>query len=237
MEPLAIGYRFEVEGGTSAEFEVVLDPHTLLAQAPGGDLPSWTRLEFQQCPNCPLDPGAVQDCPAAAQLPRLVETFDHLFSYAKARVEVRTERRVIWQDTSIQQGIGTLMGLIMATSGCPLTSFFRPMARFHLPFADQEETTFRAASTYLLGDYLRASSQGSSMQGKLEGLSEIYTQVHEMNKAMAERLRVATTTDSSVNALIVLGMFAVILPFEVESHLSGMLENFQPFLDWAPGDR
>ena len=75
------------------------------------------------------------------------------------------------------------------------------------------------------------------MQGKLEGLSEIYAQLHEMNKAMAERLRVATTTDSSVNALIVLDMFAVILPFEVESHLSGMLENFQPFLDWAPGDR
>jgi hypothetical protein len=231
MEPFAIRYRFEVEDGSSAEFEVALDPATFLAPTPRGELPGWTRLDFHRCPNCPLEAGHGRTCPAAAQLPKLVEAFDHLFSYTKARVEVETRQRTILQETTIQQGVGALMGLLMAASGCPLTAFFRPMARFHLPFADPEETTFRAASTFLLGQYFRARGGACPEGESLEGLSRIYGDLHEMNKAMADRIRAATRTDASVNALIVLDMFTVVLPFEVESHLTGLEGGFSAYLE------
>ena len=38
----------------------------------------------------------------------------------------------------------------MATAGCPWTDRLRPMARFHLPFANEAETVYRSVSMYLL---------------------------------------------------------------------------------------
>jgi hypothetical protein len=52
------------------------------------------------------------------------------------------------------------MGLLIAGSSCPYTHFFKPMARFHLPFANKDETLWRAAATYLLARYFTA--RGSS---------------------------------------------------------------------------
>lgn len=231
MDPLTIRYRFEVEGGSKQEFTVALDPKTFLAPPPQAELPAWTRLDFHQCPNCPLSAGPGAMCPAAAQLPRLLGAFDDLLSYAVARVEVTTPQRTVTQDTTIQRGVGALMGLLMATSGCPLTAFFRPMARFHLPFADEEETLFRATSTFLLAHHFLSRKKGTPPPGTVEGLSRIYGEVHKMNKAMADRIRAATTTDASVNALIVLDMFTVLLPMEVESHLSSLEEVFSSLLE------
>ncbi|MFC1575766.1 DUF6901 family protein, partial [Gemmatimonadota bacterium] len=223
MDPLVIRYRFEAEDGTRGEFEVELDPMSLHLDPPEGDLPDWTLLEFRQCPHCPLDPSEHSHCPAAAHLPRLVQTFNHLVSYARVRVEVVTAQRTFIQDVSVQQGIGALMGLIMATSGCPLTLFFRPMARFHLPFSNQDETIYRAASAYLLTDYFRTRTAGTEPDLELKGLSALYRQVHTLNSAMAERLRVAARTDSSVNALVHLDMFALMLPLQVERQLPGLM--------------
>ena len=118
----------------------------------------------------------------------------------------------------------------MATSGCPVTTFFRPMARFHLPFANQEETAFRAASTYLLADYYRRRGGGGS-DDAFEGLARIYRDMHVLNLAMADRLRAATRTDSSVNAVIVLDTFALTMPIEVEDQLPDLVEFFRPYLE------
>ncbi len=232
MEPLIIDYAFEAEDGTSASFRVEMDPVTLqVREPPEDDLPEWTRLECEQCPHCPLDPDEHPHCPAAAQLPRLVQTFNHLVSHAKARVEVTTKERTIVNEVSIQKGMGALMGLLMATSGCPMTLFFRPMARFHLPFSTQDETIYRAASAYLVADYFRTRMTGEEADHDLAGLTEVYRRVHTMNAAMAQRIRAAARTDSSVNALVHLDMFALMLPLQVDQRLSGLLDYFRPYLD------
>lgn len=235
-EFLVIRYRFEAADGTRAEFVATMDRETMEAREPEGDPPPWTALDFRQCPHCPLDPQEHPHCPAAVQLPALLEAFDHLPSHAEARVEVSSAERTVSHETSVQQGMGALMGLLMATSGCPVMAFFRPMARFHLPFATPEETTFRAVSTYLLATYLRARETGEEPSWSLDGLTEIYRDVHVLNKAMAERIRAATSTDSSVNALIVLDMLAVTLPMDVGAHLPGIRETFQAFLRTGRGE-
>ena len=51
--------------------------------------------------------------------------------------------------------IRSLIGLIMALSGCPHMEFFKPLARFHLPWASLEETTLRSASIYLLMQFFK----------------------------------------------------------------------------------
>ena len=58
-------------------------------------------------------------------------------SSERIRLEVTTTDRFVAQDTSAQKGISSMMGLIIATSGCPHTAFLRPMARFHQPLAGE----------------------------------------------------------------------------------------------------
>jgi len=231
VEPLRICYRFEAKDGTQASFELALDPDTLQASPPEGDLPDWTRLTFRQCPVCPLDPDECPHCPSAAYLPAVIRTFNHLVSHESARVEVETAERTCVKELPIQAGIGALMGLIMATSGCPVTVFFRPMARFHLPFANQDETIYRAASAYLLADLFRTQKSGEAPDRDLRGLRDVYKRVHEMNTAFFQRLRAAARTDSSLNALVHLDMFALMLPLQIDLRLPAVLEYFRPFLE------
>ena len=59
----------------------------------------------------------------------------------------------------------------MATSGCPHMDFFKPMARFHLPLANAEETVYRATSMYLLAQYF-LQREGKEADMELEGLKK-----------------------------------------------------------------
>ncbi len=236
MERLVIGYRFEAQDGTRLVFDVELDPVTLQLPEPDldADLPKWTLLEFKQCPHCPFTPEERPHCPAAAHFPPLIETFNHLVSWDRVRVRVITAERSYIQDVSIQTGIGSLMGLLMATSGCPYTMFFRPLARFHLPFATQDETIYRAAAAYLLADYFRTRESGAEPDRDLGGLTHAYEQVHIVNKSMLERLKASGQTDAALNALLRLDMFALMLPFQAKRELPGIMKYFKPFLEWFP---
>ncbi|MCZ6635541.1 MAG: hypothetical protein O7G87_19235, partial [bacterium] len=149
METLDFEYRFEFENGHEEIFQVKLDPETLEpVDALPDDLPEWTRLEFCQCEHCPLTPDTHPHCPAAARLVPLVSRFQDVLSYHEINTEVRTPERTVNKKAPAQSGVGSLMGLVMATSGCPHTAIFKPMARFHLPFSTAEETIYRVASMY-----------------------------------------------------------------------------------------
>ena len=230
MEPHAIQYRFEMEDGTRAVFDIKLDPQTMQLPEPGPRVPEWAALDFHQCPHCPLSPQEHRYCPAAAHLGRLVTLVDHLPSHAPARVEVSTAERNIVQQTTVQRGVSALMGLLMATSGCPVTRFFRPMARFHLPLASAEETAFRAASTYLLAQYFKRQ-RGEGGELELDGLRAIYADIHQLNRAFAKRLRAATQTDSSVNAVILLDVLAGGLAAEDDDRLPELEAYFSAYLE------
>jgi hypothetical protein len=144
-------------------------------------------------------------------------------------VDVITAERRISQQTNAQTGISSLMGLVIATSGCPHAAFFKPMARFHLPLASREETIFRATSMYLLAQYF-LKKEGKSADFELEGLSGIYANMQIINMAVVKRLRAATQTDSSVNALVILDCYAKFLPFAIEKSLEDVRYLFSPFL-------
>ena len=123
-----------------------------------------------------------------------------------------------------------MMGLVIATSGCPHAAFFKPMARFHLPLASKVETIFRATSMYLLAQYFLKNA-GKCADFELEGLSQIYANMQIINMAVAERLRAATKTDSSVNAIVILDCYAKSLPFAIEKSLEDVRYLFSPFLN------
>ena len=116
---------------------------------------------------------------------------------------------------------GILFGLVIAASGCPHTRFLLPMARFHLPLADEEETLYRVAGMYLLQGFLRRHDSGAG-DTELDGLKEKYAALHIMNRALAERLRAAGREDAPVNAVVLRDLLAKGVPWDIDDSLDGL---------------
>ena len=165
--------------------------------------PDWTQLDFHQCPNCPLRAAEHAHCPAAQQIAPLLPDWGDLSSHQQVRATVTTDQRTVTTDTSAQQVLASLLGLVLALSDCPVTAFLRPMARFHLPFASQQETLFRSVSAYLLRQYFRRR-RGAPVDLALSGLIERYRALEIVNQSLAERLRAASSRDAAINAIALL---------------------------------
>lgn len=227
---LDIQYIFRFTDGREVSFAIRLDAVSLDSAAPVTEnAEAWTRLEFHRCSHCPLDEAVHLYCPLARSLVGTVAILGDVLSYDRVAAEVITPERRILCDTSAQNAISAMMGLIIATSGCPHMAFFKPMARFHLPFASEEETMYRAASMYLLGQYFR-QQQGLPTELGFEGLVHLYRNVEIVNRAMANRLRAAAREDGTVNALVLLDMYAKTLPAAVEETLQELRPLYTAYL-------
>lgn len=222
-----ITYRYCFFDAPAVTFDLAFDHRVRLITDHDRPTPDWTRLTNHQCPACPLSPEQHSHCPAALALVPLATNFENLLSHDHVLLEVTTEERLISRQTTIQRAVSSLMGLLMASSGCPRTRFFRPMARFHLPLASEEETIYRAATTYMLIQYFR-NRQGLEPDFNLDGLNEIYRHIQTVNNSMAARLRGATKSDSSVNAIILLDMYAKAMPYAIKQALEELAYLFTP---------
>lgn len=218
-QTLNIRYRFLFPKGREEIVEVKINKLTMesLPDDPGTP-PDWCRLDFHQCPNCPLRVDTHPYCPLASRLVKLMTAYREVASFDEVEMEVTTPERTITKHTTAQRAVSSLMGLVMATSGCPHMAFLKPMARYHLPLATEEETIFRAASTYLLAQYFRQKN-GLSTDFDMVGLKKIYGEIRIINTAMASRLRTVIAQDSAVNAVILLDLFAKTLPYSIEDSL------------------
>ena len=133
---LQIRYRFDLPDGSQKQLSLSFDPRNFrLSNAAPAEPPFWTELKFSQCANCPLSAAEHAHCPAALQMAPAVESLKELVSFDTVRVTVKQAERTVYAETSAQQALSSVLGLIMATAGCPWTDRLRPMARFHLPFA------------------------------------------------------------------------------------------------------
>ena len=230
MPTLKIQYTFTLKNGFKEVFDLKLDGETLILRQPvTQNPPPWTRLEFQQCPHCLLTADDYPHCPLAVNLVNVVNRFDRLISFDQIQVEVLTAERLISQNTSAQEGLSSLMGLLIATSKCPYTDFFKPMAYFHLPFATEQETVWRATTTYLMSQYyLMLAGKRHTLDST--GLTKIYNDIQKLNAAIVGRLRAAGKEDSTVNALVHLDIFAKLLTPGIEESLKNLQHIIRPFL-------
>lgn len=232
---LEIRYRSTCDDGNAFEFLICLDAKTLdHLFAPPVPSPAWTRLSVEQCVGCPLDPSRFARCPMALSLVEFVEKCGQMLSYSQVEAAVETPYRTVNKRTTAQRVVSSLLGLIMATSGCPHTTFLKPMARFHLPFATREETIFRSASAYLLAQYFMYH-HGKPCDLELKGLQAAYARLQAVNAGMAQRMRHLSKGDANVNAISLLDLFAQDLPFAIEEKLAEIEYLFTPYFT-ANGD-
>jgi hypothetical protein len=220
-------YKFRFPNGLEKNFEVVLRADTLeLVTNKDLPKPEWTQLKYHQCANCPLGDD-VTHCPVAVNLSSLVETFKDAVSFQDIHVRVVTERRDFEAKTTLQEGLSSIIGIYMVTSNCTIMDQLRPNVRFHLPFASEEETIYRAISMYLTRQYFRMRN-GEEPDWELKKLGDVYKGVSEVNRGMTERLAAASTKDANVNAVIHLSTYGQTLDSFLEYCLKEIGHLFPP---------
>ena len=232
MDNIVIKYGFKLPDDTREDYVLTIDGDTLeLIRTDTIQPPDWARLDFCKCSNCTLDNQTHPYCPLVVNLTEIVKGFDRILSHDKVILKVVTEERYVAQKTTAQRALSSLMGLIIAASACPHTVFFKPMARFHLPLANSDETMYRAASTYLLAEYFKQKKGGAKNSFDITGLGRIYKDMQIINAAIAERLRSASSADSSVNAIVLLDMFAKAVPYFVDESMEEIEYLFAAYVN------
>ena len=231
MSTVRLIYKIALPDSRELAFTLELDHDTAeLSPATIAQPPAWTELGFNQCQGCPLDVARDKYCPAALHLSSVIDCFSDLVSYDHVRVTVESEERSVIATLSAQQALASLMGLIMASSGCPRTAVFRPMARFHLPFSSEAETAYRVAAMYLVAQHFKARD-GVSHDISLDDLGSVYRGMHAVNRGMATRLRAASRQDAIVNAIVLLDVYSSLVPSAIHEILDEIKPAFAALLE------
>jgi hypothetical protein len=223
-EPQRIRYSFDLPDGSQKSLDFTFDARDFRLSNPvPADPPFWTDLTFNQCANCPLNAAEHAHCPAALQMASAIEPLKALVSFDTVGVTVTQAERTVHAETTAQQAMSSVLGLIMATAGCPWTDRFRPMARFHLPFASEAETVYRSVSMFLLARELT----GASPEHGFAALERLYENLHVVNRDMSRRLGAAAPTDPARNAMALLDAYTTLLPAALESSLEELKPLFE----------
>jgi len=227
MGVFQILYKFSWDKSCEANFNLDLDENSLLLlNNKTEQVPEWTDLDYYKCMNCPLDSEKVGHCPAATSFVPTINQFSRVSADTEIEVEAFIAGRRIIQKAPARRAVSSIIGLLFASSGCPHTVYFRPMVRYHIPLSDENETMMRSASMYTLSQFFKFKD-GGEPDLELRGLKKIYEELQIVNRTMAERLRAADGTDTSINAMIILDMYAHTMPYEIEKSLRDLQYLFK----------
>lgn len=222
---MIIIYDMEFSTGARETIEVSFDEASLtLDRAIPKPAPVWTKLEFCQCKNCPVNLGSDQSCPLAVQLVPIAAQFGHTPSYENVILHVIAEARTTSARTTAQVALASLMGLIMPLSGCPVMAPLAPMARFHLPLSTQDETIYRVASMYLLSEFFSGNLSNNTVS-ELSGLNQLYAGIQQVNQGISNRLR-NSGAFAELNSIAILDIYAQVMPIVIEDALDELRPLF-----------
>jgi hypothetical protein len=226
---MRITYVVDFLDGQQLVIPLDLDPSTLALRQNVESPPEWTKLEFEQCPNCPLDPEAHEYCPIAVNMSGALMVFNDYLSYEMVNVTIETSDRRYQKKVALQDAVSSLIGIIMATSGCPVMDHLRPMVRTHLPFASRTESVYRVISMYLMAQYFR-KQRGMEPDWDLKHLVELYDEIGKVNHAFSNRMFAQYEKDANINALVILKYVAELLTGSLQNNNLDNMESI--FATW-----
>ncbi len=187
--------------------------------------PKWTLLEKNQCACCPLKKEDSPYCPAAIRMYEVLETFKGYTSVEKVDLTVQTARRTYHQNCDLQSGLNSMLGLQMATSGCPVVGQLRVMATFHMPFSSFGETLYRSISAYLMKQFF-VRKDGGEPDWDLAGLRAFYEELESLNKAFSQRIQGIEQSDAISNAIIMFFASSIVVASAIEEGLEEYRDYF-----------
>jgi hypothetical protein len=218
-------YTFLLPDQGKIDFAVTIDPISKQINICPRVAPEWARLGYHQCPPCPLCCTEHPFCPVALSIADLVTTFKDIASHITCTVTCISPERTVTKQTVVQEGLASILGLLMAISGCPIMGFFKPLAQFHLPFASVDESIFRIVAVYMLRQYYR--KDGAIDRLSLDDIRNHYALVKQVNKGILKRIQSITDLDADKNAIVTLSSLGQILEMEIDANLESLRHLFR----------
>ena len=221
---MIIQYFFSFDDGTELSYDVNVNRRFSI-HVDYSLAPAWTRLDNNQCRNCPLDKKAYTHCPAALDLDGIIQDFQVHSALTKVNVRVLTAEREYIKRVTLEEGVRALMGLVMATSACPVFCDLKPNARNHLPFATREESMLRLASVYLMKQYF-VFREGGVPDWEMKGLIKEHAELQLVNHAFWQRVMAAFKSDANSKALLSFFTVSASISTSLDSQLAKMKSVF-----------
>ncbi|MCK5716241.1 MAG: hypothetical protein KAH77_02045 [Thiomargarita sp.] len=222
-----IEYQFTLGNGKELNYKVYLDRFRK-KKLNKSHYPEWAQLQFKQCGNCPLELSEYSHCPVALDIKDILTGFQEILSFNTGDVRVITPERDYFKNCDAKTGLRALMGLVMATSNCPILSKMRGMARYHLPFASIDEIVFRMTSSYLLTQYY-VYKEGNTADWDLTGLKQYYQDLRTLNNSFRDRINIGCEADANLSVLSTLFSISSLLAVSLEHNLKEQKNLFFDF--------
>lgn len=221
MSQATIKYIFDYGDANQKEFVLNFDSKSMSYILPENALKTeWTNLENHQCANCPLIKEETPHCPVALGLYHVNSVFADEKSFRLSPVMVETAQRSYYKKVSLQEGLFSIFGLIISTSGCQHFNFLKPMARLHLPFSTEEETVIRSLSMNLIKKYFYSIDNHQEIIHTMDDFNLSYEQVKIANEGIIKRIRNMSPGDANKNAIVCLDNFATLLSMDLQENFS-----------------
>lgn len=214
---MKIDYVFEFSDSTQLAYQVDVERPQITDEWADENAEEWTKLEHCQCANCPLAKSE-KYCPAALDIQRLVADFKSQPAFQKVDVRVSTPERNYSKHAGLEEGLRSLMGLVLATSKCPILSELKPMAQHHMPFASSDEFILRNVSIYLIQQHFEMRS-GGEPDWAMKGLVDRNKRLQLVNQALWQRIHTVCEGDSNLKALLSFFSMASSVSFSLESQM------------------
>jgi hypothetical protein len=218
-------YTFRFPKNRRTTFTININPITNLIHCRPTNTSFWTALDYHQCQICPLELQNNQFCPVALTIDDLVTTFKKTASYTLCTVVCIAPERTYTKATHVQDGLASILGLLMAVSGCPIMDFFKPLARFHLPFSSVDESIFRIVGLSMLWQHYKKSDLVEP-QHLGDIIKSRYALVQQVNKGILERINSISELDADKNAIVTLNSLGQILEMELETNIESLHHLF-----------
>jgi len=230
-----IRYKFKFDANNEQTFTIRMNSEDLaILEEPRSSYPEWARLKYQKCPNCPLTEAEHEYCPIAKKLVGTIDFFCQPLPFKSVGLSVETPERTFSKKTDLKSAAVSLIGIYMATSGCPIMDKLRPMVRHHLPLATTQETTYRSIANYLIAQYLLAQ-RGKTPDWDLKNLGGIYDAIKTVNTHFRERLLKISREDHALGAILTLDAHAYYINLSLIGDTFYTIENL--FEDGIRGKR
>ena len=225
-DPNIIRYIFKIGDDEAVQYDIDIS-YRLSGEVPepNKDYPDWTLLDRNKCACCPLKSSEHRHCPAATRMHSVLEQFKGHGSIQELQLRVESSRRNFEVACDLQSGLNSMLGLQMATSGCPIVGRLRSMATFHVPYSSFAETLYRAVSGYLTKQYFIAR-KGGEPDWELKGLQEFYTQLETLNEDFSNRIQEIDQNDAISNAMVMFFAASVVVASLIEDGLAEYADYF-----------
>lgn len=215
MDDGQVRYLIQLDG-REIVFDVDPVPHDISDDA---EYPDWALLTHKQCACCPLKETDCKFCPVATRIHPLIEKFSAHKSTERAHVRVETASRSYVAEVDLQSAISSLMGLLMATSGCPILKKLGAMASLHVPFCSTKETLHRSVGSYLTQQYF-IQKNGGEPDWELKGLKALYEELGGLNQDFSRRIQGSVESDAMSNAVIIFFATSILVSTSLDEQLA-----------------